>query len=120
MRSLAANISSIGLHSCLMLCFKSPISLSIGMMTLNGFLPPSMRHQRVYVDDILDGRETLEEEKGRCGGGLVEGLQLIAVAVSTSINKCRGSLLDSDLPLCWYGTRYDQDQCLVPLAEIPK
>jgi hypothetical protein len=33
------------------------------MMTLNMVLSPSMRPQRVYVDDILDGNEKLGEEK---------------------------------------------------------
>ena len=65
MRSAAANLSSFGLHFCLMLSFKSSTSLSIGMMTLNGVLSPPMRHRRVYVDDILGGSEKLEEEKGR-------------------------------------------------------
>jgi hypothetical protein len=74
MRSLAANFSRVGLHSCLMQSFKSSMSLSIGMMTLNGFLAPSMRHKRVYVDGILDGSEKVAKEKGRCGGG-VEGLK---------------------------------------------
>jgi hypothetical protein len=66
MRSTASNLSSIGLHSCLMLSFKLSISLSIGMVTLKWVSSPSMRHRRVYVEGILDGSgsEKLEEEKG--------------------------------------------------------
>jgi hypothetical protein len=56
MRSLATNFSRRGPLSCLIDSFKSAISLSIGIMTLNTVLSPSMRHQKVYVD-ILGGSE---------------------------------------------------------------
>jgi hypothetical protein len=65
MRSAASNFSSMGLVLLLIFSLKSSISLSIDMMTLNVVLSPSMRHQRVYVDDILDGSEKLGEEKER-------------------------------------------------------
>jgi hypothetical protein len=65
MRSAASNFSSMGLVLLLIFSLKSSISLSIDMMTLNVVLSPSMRHQRVYVDDILDGSENLGEEKER-------------------------------------------------------
>jgi hypothetical protein len=60
-RSLASTLlSTLFLRSSLIDFFKSAISLSIGIVTLNVVLSPSMRHQKVYVD-ILGGSEKLEK-----------------------------------------------------------
>jgi hypothetical protein len=45
-----------------------PIGMVDKAVTRNGFLAPSMRHQRLYID-ILGGSEKLEKEKRRCSGG---------------------------------------------------
>jgi hypothetical protein len=99
MRSLAAKLSSIGLHFCLMLSFKSAISLSIGMMTLNVVLSPSMRHQRVYVDDILDGREKLEEEKGRSPEVQRVQRSRVVNAIMSSFRKWLHLVINADFKL---------------------
>jgi hypothetical protein len=71
MRFAASNLSSRWLLICFRLRLKSSISPSIGIKTLNAVLSPSMRHQRVYVDDILDGSGKCE--RGNVGGVVVEG-----------------------------------------------